>query len=70
MKHTNKAVRDTIAKHLLDNPNETYKAVARRIGCSMSTVYNIAREYGVKRMPRLGIERIVRLKGSISHGCD
>ncbi len=61
MKHSNENVRKAIAQHLMDNPTETYKAVARRIGCSSSTIYNIAKEYGIKRLPRLGIERIVRL---------
>lgn len=67
MKHTNEEVRKAIAKHLLDNPDDTYKVVARRIGCSPSTIYNIAREYKVRRMPRLGIERIVRLEEGKSY---
>lgn len=61
MKHTNEDVRKAIAKHLLDNPDDTYKSIARRIGCSASTIYNIAKAYGIKRLPRLGIERIVKL---------
>jgi hypothetical protein len=69
MKHTNEEVRKAIAKHLADNPGETYKAVARRIGCSMSTIYHIAKEYGIKRRPVLGIERIVRLHISGQKSC-
>jgi hypothetical protein len=61
MKHTNEDVRKAIAKHLLDNPDETYKSIARRINCSPSTIYNIAKAYEIRRLPRLGIERIVRL---------
>lgn len=61
MKYKNEEVRKAIAKHLIDNPDETYKSVAHRIGCSASTIYGIAKEFGVRRLPRLGIERIVRL---------
>jgi hypothetical protein len=69
MKHTNKSVRDAIAKYLRDNPDDTYKSVARRIGCSASTIYGIAKEYGIKRHPRLGVERIVWLHISGQQHC-
>jgi DNA invertase Pin-like site-specific DNA recombinase len=46
---TRKKVRQTIAEYLGAHPELTYKQVAEKLNCGLSTVGNIAREFGIAR---------------------
>lgn len=47
---TRKEVRTKIAEYLRLHPTESYKSVALKLNCSVSTISNIAREYNVSRI--------------------
>jgi DNA invertase Pin-like site-specific DNA recombinase len=46
---TRRKVRQTIAEYLKSHQELTYKQVAAKLNCGLSTVGNIAREFGITR---------------------
>ncbi len=46
---TRREVRQKIAQYLKTHPELTYKQLAEKLNCGLSTVGNIAREFGIER---------------------
>lgn len=42
-----------LAEYIRNNPNVTFKVIAAKVGCSLSTVAAVAREHHISRMPRI-----------------
>lgn len=61
MAKTKEEVKVAIAKYLQDHPDVTYKELAERLGCGMSTITNIAGEYGIRRTHRRIDESVLEL---------
>ena len=46
---TRREARKSLAEYLKENPTISYKDVAEKLNCSLSTVGGVAREFGVRR---------------------
>jgi DNA invertase Pin-like site-specific DNA recombinase len=46
---TRKEVRDKLADYIRNHPQESYKTISLKLGCALSTINNISREYHIVR---------------------
>ncbi|MGD1108411.1 MAG: AsnC family protein [Terracidiphilus sp.] len=55
---TRQEVRRIIADYIRRNPTLSYAEIAKRISCSPSTVWKIAKEHSISRMPRIDVNNL------------
>ena len=46
---TRKEVRDRVADYIRNHPLESLKSISLKLGCSLSAIGNITREYHIRR---------------------
>jgi len=50
------ATRSELANYIAAHPEQSYRVIAAKLGCSIATVSACARSHGVQRRPRVNLD--------------